>query len=74
MHDAAKGLCMLQVPDLKLGPAAGFAEDSQLFFPVAALLESPRPDHSQAALQVQPFRLSIWDVSAQLIGISLSVI
>ena len=42
----------LQVPDLQLGPAAPFANDSQLFFPVAALLESSVPEESKAALQV----------------------
>lgn len=42
----------VQVPDLQLGPAARFANDSQLFFPVAALLESRVPDESKGALQV----------------------
>ncbi len=42
----------LQVPGLQLGPAAPFANDSQLFFPVAALLESSVPEQSKAALQV----------------------
>ena len=42
----------LQVPGLQLGPAAPFANDSQLFFPVAALLESSVPEESKAALQV----------------------
>ena len=42
----------LQVPDLRLGAAASFTEDSQLFSPVAALLESPHLQHSTAALQV----------------------
>ena len=40
------------MPDLQLGPAAPFANDSQLFFPVAALLESAVPEESKAALQV----------------------
>ena len=43
---------LLQVPGLQLGPAAPFANDSQLFFPVAALLESSVPEESKAALQV----------------------
>ena len=42
----------VQVPDLQLGPAARFANDSHLFFPVAALLESSVPDQSKGALQV----------------------
>jgi len=45
----------LQVPGLQLGPAAPFANDSQLFFPVAALLESSVPEESKAALQVLLF-------------------
>ena len=44
--------CVMQVPDLQLGPAARFANDSQLFYPVAALLESPIAEQSKAALQV----------------------
>ena len=43
---------VMQVPDLQLGPAARFANDSQLFYPVAALLESPITEQSKAALQV----------------------
>ncbi|DBA89055.1 TPA: hypothetical protein ACH3X2_000264 [Trebouxia sp. C0005] len=43
---------IFEVPDLQLGPAAPFANDSQLFFPVAALLESSIPEESKAALQV----------------------
>lgn len=42
----------VQVPGLQLGPAARFANDSQLFFPVAALLESGVPEESKGALQV----------------------
>ncbi len=42
----------MQVAGLQLGPAAPFANDSQLFFPVAALLESSVPEESKAALQV----------------------
>ena len=42
----------VQVPGLQLGPAARFANDSQLFFPVAALLESSVPEESKGALQV----------------------
>ena len=50
---AVKGGCAyMQVPGLQLGPAARFANDSQLFFPVAALLESSVPDQSKGALQV----------------------
>lgn len=45
-------MVFVQVPDLQLGPAARFANDSQLFFPVAALLESSVPDQSKGALQV----------------------
>ena len=45
-------LMHVQIPDLQLGPAARFANDSQLFFPVAALLESSVPDESKGALQV----------------------
>lgn len=41
-----------QVPGLQLGPAARFANDSQLFFPVAALLQSSVPEQSKGALQV----------------------
>lgn len=43
----------VQVPGLQLGPAARFANDSQLFFPVAALLESSVPEESKGALQVR---------------------
>ncbi|KAL0053523.1 hypothetical protein WJX82_006983 [Trebouxia sp. C0006] len=43
---------IFEVPGLQLGPAAPFANDSQLFFPVAALLESSVPEESKAALQV----------------------
>ena len=42
----------VQVPGLHLGPAGRFANDSQLFFPVAALLESTVPEQSKGALQV----------------------
>ena len=42
----------VQVPGLQLGPAARFANDSQLFFPVAGLLESGVPEESNGALQV----------------------
>lgn len=43
---------IFEVPDLQLGPAVRFANDSQLFYPVAALLESPITEQSKAALQV----------------------
>ncbi|KAL3146697.1 hypothetical protein ABBQ32_000921 [Trebouxia sp. C0010 RCD-2024] len=43
---------IFEVPGLQLGPAARFANDSQLFFPVAALLESSVPEESKGALQV----------------------
>ena len=46
------GACV-QVPGLQLGPAARFVNDSQLFFPMAALLESGVPEESKGALQVR---------------------
>ena len=41
--------CLFQVPDLDLGVAARVFSDAQLFFPVAALLETRR---SAQALEV----------------------
>ena len=50
-----EAIYLMQVPNLQLGPAARFANDSQLFHPVASLLESPIPEQSKAALQVSGY-------------------
>lgn len=45
--------CIFDSPGLDMGPSAHALADAQLFYPVAALLETP---HSSKALEVQILR------------------